>query len=150
MREIVGVFVHKETWELLGHGRRDDARAQQLREQVVESANRARNLQRALDKEANLLVLDQLLRDRPGPHRGTVVGLTPPRAYVLLDDPPVDLKVDLKAITPAVRLARDEVTVTGQDGSVFCRLGDAVDVTATSRDKGRRWWNLALRRAGEG
>lgn len=147
MREVVGVFTHKETWELLGSTPRpSDAADEAVREQVVVAANRAKALQSKLDKEANLLVLDQLFADQPGPPRGTLVGLTPTRGYVLLDSPPIDVKVNLRDLDPAAGLRPDGVTVTAGK-RLLCRLGDAVDVVALARDPSRRWWTLKVERA---
>ncbi len=132
MREVVGVFLHAEAYEVLdGTGHLDIAADEALRERVVEAANRSKELQRALDKEAALAAIDALFEASAGPHRGTVVGVTPTRVYVSLDDPPLDVKAD-----------RAEL------GKVRPRLGDEVDVSATSRDPGRAWWRLRVTPAG--
>jgi len=107
MREVVGVYLHQEAvehlegrgggpWNVLGERIDDDT----LRSRVVERGNEARLLQRTITKQANGLVLDHLfardsksaLSERPV-RRGTVMGLTRSKAHVLLDDPPVEVKV---------------------------------------------------------
>ncbi len=101
MREIVGIFTHKEALELLhleraAHAADDDA----LREAVIRAANRAKETQRQLTKAANQLVIADLLgpdldlAEARRPRRaGNVVGLTHDKAFVVLDQPPIELKV---------------------------------------------------------
>ena len=90
--------------------------------------------------------LDQLFADQPGPPRGTLVGLTPTRGYVLLDSPPIDVPENLRDLDPAAGLRPDGVTVTAGK-RLLCRLGDAVDVVALAADPSRRWWTLKVERA---
>lgn len=104
MREVVGVFTHKELLEALGAGDGagrnagsvDDAA---LRAAVIDAANAARARQKALDKRVGFAVIADLLcadlGREPRPARaGTVLGLRGERLYVGLDDPGIDLKVD--------------------------------------------------------
>lgn len=160
MREMVGVFVHKEAWErVTGTGAPNDPGDEALRRDVVEVANRAREVQRQLEKDSDRLVLDQLFTDdlaRPEParvaHRGTLVGLRSTRAYVLLDEPPADVKVYLSDLEASfggpVDLDEDGVSVVreGQQEPLMS-LGDPVDLVVTGRDAGRNRWKLGLRRA---
>lgn len=102
MREIVGIFTHKEAVELLEGRKGDGARDLMLREQVIESGNRSKALQRTIEKRAHKLVLDQLFhRDLALPaeqrprRAGTLMGLDNRRLYVQLDNPPADIKVYL-------------------------------------------------------
>ncbi len=167
MREIVGVFAHKEAWEKLeGHrpapdGWDDD---EALRRQVVEAANRARQTQRELDREVNRRVLDQIFGDdlerpleRRPRHRGTVMGVSRSKVHVSLDQPPIDVKVyiyhlrrRLASFAPlrgdARRLAqgRDRITLRRGDGRRVHTVGDEVAVRVTGRDRGRDRWELEL------
>ncbi len=169
MREIVGVFAHKEAWEKLeGHhtapdGWDDD---EALRQQVVAAANRARQTQRELDREVNRRVLDQLFGDDLGQtldrrprHRGTVMGVSRSKVHVGLDEPPIDVKVYLHhlrrrsaALAPlrgdAHRLAqgRDRITLRRGDGRRLHTVGDEVAVRVTGRDRERDRWELELLR----
>ena len=159
MREIVGIFVHKETWEKLGSRHRpapagwdDDER---LRQQVIEAANRARQTQRELDREANRMVLDQLFGDdlgrplaqRPA-RRGTVLGISRSKVHVGLDDPPIDVKVYLYHLAEQ----RGERLVQGRDGMTLRRLdgtrlqatGDEVLLSVRGHDEARDRWDLEL------
>ncbi len=155
MREIVGVFLHKEALEkLTGETRPRPATGpddDELSGQIVERANEAKMLQKRLTKAANGLVLDQLFEDdlrlpadaRPV-RRGTVMGLTRSKAHVLLDDPGVEVKVYNAHQTDdsrdRIELSRDSVLLRHSDGSTLCGLGDEVQLRLRDRDRrGNRW-----------
>ncbi len=159
MREIVGVFVHKEAWERLGApagGRQHD---EALRDRIIEASQRARSVQRALDGEANRMVLDQLFADdlarSARPRRvGTVMGVASDRVHVQLDAPPIDVKAYLVHVQAQrgegpLRRTRDELGVARErDGAVLFRVGDAVAVQVIDHDVDRDRWALALHPAG--
>ena len=153
MREVVGVFVHKETWEKLGLvGPADAADDERLRDQVMSAADRSRQLQRRLDHDTNRLVLDQLFgddvaRSEPPGRRATVLGIDRKKTYVQLDDPPIDVKVYHRHL--ADRLGRN--VEAGYDGVSlragrrhFLALGDAVTLRALGLDRGSDRWQLEL------
>jgi len=158
MREVVGIFLHKELWEKLegtAGGRDDDA----LRAEVVQVANRAKLQQKALTDDSNRLVLDQmfggdLLRpegDRPQ-RCATVMGLALGKVHLLLDEPPVDVKVylrDLKrSLGTELSISKDGLELRkGRAGKALCRLGDAVLAHVVGRDTRRDRWMLSLRLA---
>jgi ribonuclease R len=97
MREVVGVFLHQELLEkLAGAGSSDEA----LRQRVIEAANRAKELDKRLTKEANELVLDDLFENATGGFAGTVVGISPDKIYVVLDEPPIEVKVYRRHLGP--------------------------------------------------
>jgi ribonuclease R len=146
MREIVGVYVHKEAWEAL---RRAPATADddRLRGQVIEAANRAKERQRSLTHGANLLVLDRMFaRDAAMPldarpvRRGTVMGIADRRLYVRLDQPAVDVKV----YDDAFRADQPVAKVRTRDRVMTCGLGDVVNVRLTQHDPKKRRWLLEL------
>jgi len=59
MREIVGIFCHKEALDrLLGRNETTQAEDEALRVDIIDAANRAKDVQRKLDREINLLVLE--------------------------------------------------------------------------------------------
>jgi ribonuclease R len=161
MREVVGVFVHKETWEKLRGapypapaGVPDD---EHLRELVVSAANRSRQIQRELDHQANRLVLDQIFEiDLEHPradrrvHRATVLGITRSKVHAQFDDPPIDVKLylrHLEAQRGGERLRRgpDGATVRRvADGEIVWAVGDEAGIRAVARDETRDRWELEL------
>lgn len=153
MREIVGIFLHKQALELLAGGTAD-AEDLALRERVIESANRARDVQRRVTDLSNRLVLDRLFEKelaRPVAERtrwlGTVMGLSGSKIHVLLDSPSIDVKIywfDLgKAMGGAwLELADAGATLRVQKGKTLMRVGDPVRVFVSGRDTGRDRWVL--------
>lgn len=142
MREIVGVFLHKEAWEKMSGSA--SAGDEALREQIVERANQAKSKQRELTRAANLFVLDELFgrdlertRDQRLWRRGTVMGLTRSKLHVRLDDPPVDVKLYARHVPGGWTLDRAGAWVACED-RVY-RLGDAVDLRTEERDGEGRW-----------
>ena len=136
MREVVGIYTHNELLEhLSGKTRRDP----EVEAAVIEAANRSRKLQNALEKAANLEVLDDLFRadleSKTPPRPGTVMGLTGGRVHVALDEPPIDVKVYLED----ARKVRFGGAAAGD-----LALGDRVEVTVRSRDRKSGRWDLAL------
>ena len=101
MREIVGIYSHKELLEKLGmeipNPDEDDLL---IREQIINSANRSKETQKSIDRFVNDLLLDSVFKDelklepmeRPF-HTGTILGMKETRIYVLLDSPRLEIKV---------------------------------------------------------
>jgi len=160
MREIVGIYTHKEALEELGLAPdRGPAADEPLREAVIDAANRARDRQRALEKAALRLALDEqfaaeaaLPVERRPQHRGTVLGLAASRLYVRLDDPPLELKIYAADVARTLgggplQLSPDEVSL-GRDGSRF-RLGDAVTVRCDGFDAERDRWRFVVEAGGQ-
>jgi ribonuclease R len=156
MREIVGVFVHKECFEQLGQ-QAPSAGDADLRERVVERANEAKALQKLITKEANLLVLDELFesdrrtaRNKRAWRSGTVLGMTRGKAHVMLDDPAIEVKVYSqhleRLLDTRIDLSSDGVQLERSDGSVVCCIGDTVRIRVHERD-GQKRWIIDLERA---
>ena len=159
MREIVGVFVHKEAFEKLGERAAPNDRDNELRTRVVERANDAKALQKVITKQANHLVLDELFesdrklgRDHRPWRRGTVMGMTRGKAHVMLDDPAVEVKVYSRHLERQlggkVDLSEDKVQLE-RDGEVVCRIGEEVDVRVHDRDRGEARWVMSMRVSSE-
>ncbi len=161
MREIVGVFLHSEAKELLAGrpgavpaGVPDD---DVLRASVIDVSNRAHQVQKALDRDANRRVLDHLLAadlDGGGERwrRGTVMGLTRRKVHVLLDDPAVDVKLYLHHLEAAagvrLRVSADGASLEPTRGKgLRLAVGDAVDVCVRGVDPRTDRWRLDCRRA---
>ncbi len=158
MREIVGIFTHKEALEMLGEAEKATPTEQdiELRKKVVDSANRSKALQRTLEKEAGLMVLDQLFSDdisknvgeRPV-YRGTFIGMKSHLLYIRLDDPKIEVKLhlrDLDRLTGEVwRSDAIGVEVVPPQGSRFAPLqvGSVVSLRVASYNKKRKYWILA-------
>ena len=153
MREIVGIFTHKEALEKLGLAPgRSAADDDELRQRVISAANGAKQRQRRVTKDVARLALDDLLRrdmdfsrgERPV-HRGTILGMTTSRLYVSLDDPPVELKVYVRDLEQALggrlRLTRSEVEMRARRGPRF-RLGDEIRLITAGHDDAHHRWRL--------
>lgn len=153
MREIVGVFTHKEALEALGAPAEPDDADLALRDLVVEAGNRAKERQRGLTKAANREVLDRLLAADPSlVLKGSVLGATPSRLYVQVDQPPVEVKVFLDDLAARSgigwRLTEDEVAIEPEaTGPAPLRLGDRVVLRSPRLDSARDRWTFELERA---
>ena len=158
MREVVGVFLHKEMLELVGaetHG--DDAVDLALREEVVVSANRARETQRKLNDKVNRAAMDDFFRPELAlavqtrkRHRGTVMGITPSKVHVELDEVGMDVKLYVRDLGKLLggawlELGHNGATlgVRGSDKRV-CALGDEVEIVAEHHDVGQDRWVFRL------
>ena len=158
MREMVGVFSHKEAWEKLGletpRPRHED---EALRRDILQLANAARQNQRELDRETNRRVLDQLFEDdlrqeRGGNRRirrGVIMGVSRSKVHVGLDDPPIDVKVYMHDLRrqhgTRVVQGRDGMTVRrSHDGRRLFTVGQEVSLRVRHRDRKRDRWVLDL------
>ncbi|MCA9517707.1 MAG: RNB domain-containing ribonuclease [Myxococcales bacterium] len=156
MREVVGIFTHKEALDLLRGDEEPGDEALQPR--IIDAANRAKELQRQLTKEANLLVIDELfaadlaapIADRPA-RDGLVLGLSDDRLYVQLDDPPLEVKVYLKDVAQAIGATlrvedHARASLVGPGGAERAlRVGDRIRLRVEGRDDARRRWLLVPR-----
>jgi len=152
MREIVGIFTHKEALEGLGlEPARPTIADRELRDAVVEAGNRSRDVQRRLASEAERLVLDRLFApelslsaDRRASLRGTVLGVGGRRMYVRLDDPPVEVKGDVSLVEEALgtRLETDpwDVALVDDDGRPRLVVGDRITLRVAGHDPDRGMW----------
>lgn len=102
MREIAGIFTHKEALEKYSNSDfvNDPKQDEVLREEVIQSASRAKSVQRKLTKAVYKLVIDQVLHNDLGkpihqrPLRSAIIlGLSSSRLYLRLDHPPLEVKV---------------------------------------------------------
>jgi ribonuclease R len=158
MRELVGVFLHKEAIELLTGVHPTVEEDETLRAEVVKVANRSREMQRKVQDLSNEVVLSRLFtpelalapqaRTR---FRGTVTGLAGSKVYVRLDTPPLDVKLQLFDLAPFFKGAWLEVA---EEGAVLrvkgttaplLRLGDELELAVHKRDEVNRRWLFAPR-----
>ncbi len=153
MREIVGVFVHKEAVELLGMAsRRPAAEDAALRDQVLASANAARERQRRLIDLTNRRILDQIFapdaalpRARRPIRAGTIMGVSSSKIYVTLDEPPIDVKVYVADAGRALggmwlTLSPGRAALLGDDGAPIFTVGDTIELRLVRRDEPRDRW----------
>jgi ribonuclease R len=157
MREIVGIFLHKEVLEKLGEvepgGKEADAA---LRDQVVRQSNRARSVQRNITLEVNKLVLDEVFRGdlahsealRPV-RTGLVLGLDARKAHIALDRPPMEVKLYYACLEEqfgtAVHRDRERVVLRRADsGEAILSLGDRTAVRVARHEATPDRWALHL------
>jgi ribonuclease R len=162
MREVVGIYTHKELLEVLtarGIAAENDEIHQSLalREQVVEVANRAKQTQKQIDKAIEFEVIETLLdgdlNQSPRPlHCGTIVGIKTDRLYIAVDAFAVGLKVyrqDLEA------QYKTDYTFDGVQGLPVdsdkprWRLGDGVRLSARHYDSEHRRYVLDIHVLGD-
>jgi ribonuclease R len=159
MREVVGVFLHKELVEMLDASSSEAPGAEgdvALRDRVVEAANLAKDRQRRVNDLVNRLVLDRLftsdLAAGVPPRVGTVMGITSSKVHVELDDPGLDVKVYLRDLGQARGGAWLDIADGGAalvvrgTGETLCRLGDEVKLVLVGKDTSRDRWRLDLAR----
>lgn len=156
MREIVGIFLHKELAEkhlgsspVLSKSQDNDLRAQ-----IIKIANSAKSVQRKITQQGNLLILNQLFSDdmkhtakQRTSHEGTIIGLDNRKIYILLDKPKVEVKVYIKHLeinqNQTLVTESDKVTLSQQTSQTpFVRLGDSVFVSVKGQEKNR--WVLVF------
>lgn len=154
MREIVGVYLHGEACERLGapaSGPTQDASAQALRDRVIEAAEQARIHQKALDRAANRIVLDQVMNAdlaAGGKIRdGVIMGMGQRKLYVRLLQPPLDVKVYLHHLEEqrGHRLSVDQKGVLLSQGEqTLLVLGDRVKLRVAKQDPYADRWVFHL------
>lgn len=158
MRELVGVFLHKEAIELLTGVHPPAEVDEVLRAEVVQVANRARATQRRVQDLSNALVMRRLFepelekpRDARRRFEGTVMGITTNKVHVRLDAPPMDVKLylfDLGRTLGGAWLEPAEETVIlrrKDTREVLLTLGQQVELTVQGLDAKVQRWLFALR-----
>ncbi|MCU0655665.1 MAG: RNB domain-containing ribonuclease [Polyangiaceae bacterium] len=156
MREIVGIFVHKELMEKLGYQPSlPEEQDELLRQEVIASASRARELQGTLDARINRLVIDRLLASDLARPRGerpsrsaSVLGVSATKVHVRLDDPPLEIKLyrtDLEAFLGGrLRLSADGVALEDESGFTRLLVGAPIWIRVERVDEARDRWILEL------
>jgi ribonuclease R len=149
MREMVGIFTHKELVEVLdGHGDKPaNPQDLQLQDEVISSAMSAKKLQKKVNKDANRLAIDDLFErdvalppDERPVRKGTVMGFDRGKMYVQLDSPPIEVKVYLRELRNATGERQDvddsSAFVSDQHGNKL-HLGEAIDIQCIGFDEER-------------
>jgi len=152
MREIVGIFSHKELLEKLGIEKPNpDEDDILIREQVINSANRSKETQKTIDLFVNDLLLNTLFKRELGlelnqrtVYTGTILGMKDTRIYVLLDSPAIEIKVyceDLEKV-PGCRLEHFDnlLELKGiSPESKSYKAGDIIGLRLLSCDDKGKW-----------
>ncbi len=160
MREIVGIFVHKEALEALAPGHADESATrldQSERLQIIESANRAKQVQKALNDEALRCVLDAVFEQTVATKSeldGLIMGITAAKIHVQVrtETCELDAKVYVRDLGQARANAWLEVRDAGtrlcvrDTGEVVCLLGEKARVSALGVDAKQDRWVMNLRR----
>ena len=101
MREMVGIFVHKELLETLGLEEANQGSIDKmLQQQIIEQSNVSRKRQKKLQQEARLLAIKQHfnedlslpLAERPQ-RAGTIMGMRGGKIYMAVDGFGADIKL---------------------------------------------------------
>lgn len=160
MREVVGIFLHRQMQQVLAGDTSADPADVALRERVIEAANRARDVQRRVNDLVERLALDRLFErelGKPVAERrrfvGTVMGVTGAKIFVSFDDPGVDAKIYSFDLGKALGGAWLELDASGAilrvqkggalaPGTTVVRVGDEVRVYVAGRDGARDRWVL--------
>lgn len=137
MREMVGVFLHRELFQgMAGAGHADE----ELRSKIVVGANEAKSVQRAIVNESNRLVLDQIFEDALANETklpAVLMGAARSKAYVRLESPPIDAKVYLGRGDDVLRPSNEGAGLS--NATQGFGLGDSVTLTVLGRDERDRW-----------
>lgn len=153
MREVVGIFTHKEALEKLGLSHDEgEAVDETLRAKVIAAANRSKDRQHQVESEVlKIAVADYFSSElelaypqRPS-HSGTLLGLKATRLYVRLDDPPIELKIYLAQLENDLQLTLDPSPFgveLSSAGRVLMRAGDRVQLRCVGYEKKRGRWHF--------
>jgi ribonuclease R len=140
MREVVGVFVHKELLEAIAGRGADPAEDRALRERVIAAAAAAKAAQSAASKAAYKLFLDGLLAEDLGKpvaqrpwRRATVMGRKQNLCFVTLDEP---AGAEVKLYAPLERQGTGAAAAP-QPRIPQLRTGSGVRVRVLSHDDAR-------------
>lgn len=157
MRELVGIWVHKEALELLaGRSSFEDRDDEAMRTRVIDAANRARATQRKLADLAHRVALDRLFAseverapDERPVRSAVVLGLANDKVHVQFDAPALDLKLyrgDLEARWGARCVVDDDAASLREAGTgrVLLREGDTLRLRLDALDPTRGRWVFAL------
>ena len=153
MREVAGVYTHREYLQLLGHvgdvSLTDD---NELRDNVIAAANRSKETQKKLNKSVMKIAIDQMFSGQlalePIDRKvwsGTVMSLRPSRVYVRLDRPAITVKVYLRVLSnfsgQKYKLDKSSAVLTADDGSVIA-LGQNIKLRVQGYSEDDAKWSL--------
>ncbi len=155
MREVAGIFTHKEIIEFCSQDAEAEPTAadMELRDKVIEAANRARGVQKQITKAVYKLAIDDLLNedlsladDKRPIRTATVFGIRPTRLYLRMENPSIDVKLyadDLSKIYGGEFQCDRRYTVMYSDqANVRFVIGQSLQLKTESYDEQRGRWLL--------
>lgn len=155
MREMAGIFTHKEAVEseFSSAGKLPREENSLLREKVIESSNRAKTVQRNIDKAIDSCAIAHVIRSdfqlefSKRPHRrGTILGMKSEALYVRLDMPPIELKVYIRDMSEfwgqSWTMNGDKTILSRSDGKEVYRVGDSMDVVVASYEPSKHKYRV--------
>jgi len=153
MREIVGIFTHKELLEALGGRAVENQIDEKLRDAVIESATQARQKQRQLDKKIEFAAISQLfstelITPENEAHSGTIIGMKKDRLYINLDDSAVDIKMyrdNLNQIFSTQYEISAAIAVPTSETAPNWELGQAVIVSLVDYNREKKRFSFDLK-----
>lgn len=151
MREIVGIFSHKELLEKLGiDAPAPDEQDEMIRREVISASNRAKETQKKLEHLVDSMIIDDLFtpdlsvaEEGRRMHSGTILGMKDSRMYVLLDRPRLEIKVyteDMEKRAGCKMSCRfhELARADGSEGVRF-RAGERVELKVLEKDGLGKW-----------
>ena len=154
MREIAGVFTHREYLQYLAFQRAEDEgfADDELREKVILAANRSKEIQKKLNKVVMKKAIDQLFESQLAKDvskrdvwQGTIISLRKTRVYVRLDVPSITVKIYLRELAKVTGsdYQLDRSTAVISDGtSVVFALGQRISLCVHNYSQDDFRWGL--------
>ncbi len=149
MREIVGIYTHKELLEGLSiedENSSDPLVDIKLRDKVIEAANTSRKIQKSLAKSIELQTIKAAFKkdleaDPKPTYDGTIMGFKKDKLYVSLDDFASDIKVyghDLESYNQTAYTFSNIQAIPNNHQRPLWQLGDSVRVSVSYFDQNRQ------------
>jgi len=159
MREIVGIFTHKELLETMkcpvssyAVNTTELQNDNTLREKIITVANHSRQTQKQINKRIEFIALQSVLGadldlDTPILRDGIIMGFKKDRIYVAVESIAVDLKVsalDLEEHHGTRYEISNLEAVPANEHAPHWRLGDSVKVSTLGFDAGKNRFKIGL------
>jgi ribonuclease R len=152
MREIIGIFTHKELMEKFDLLEEEFTHEEDrlLRESIIESGNRSKDVQKNLDRSVRKLIVDQVfsgeINRSPAARRvytGTILGIKSSRLYVRFHDLPVEVKVYVEELerhySMKFHYVKDSVYLESDDRKIRFTIGAVITLKVHSYNEREKW-----------
>ncbi len=151
MREIVGIFIHKEALEKINTKYCNSIEEDNIiREKVILAGNRAKEKQKIIERQILEAAIDRLFSlqlkipiEKRRKYNATILGIKKTRLYVRLDIPFIELKVyteDLQQESGNELVYKNNLLINKKSGKVEYKPGDEITLFVQSYRKNR--WRL--------